>query len=132
MKELCVIFFFLISTTILWSQGKFSAYDIKPDKEFENVLVKKIFTDPHTSTFVIWIKNEVKPHQHLKHTEQVFILEGKANVWLNKEEIVVQAGDWITIPEKTIHAVKVISETPLKVISIQTPEFKGKDRVFIE
>ena len=106
--------------------------NIEPDKDFDNILVKKVYSDQYTSTFVIWVKKEVKAHRHLKHTEQVGVLEGKAEMTIGAKTIIVKKGDWITIPEGTVHAVKVLSKKPVKVISIQTPEFKGKDRVFIE
>ena len=41
----------------------------------------------------------------------------------------IKAGDIIFIPANTFHEVKVTSEKPLKVISIQAPEFDGTDRV---
>ncbi|WP_074406282.1 MULTISPECIES: cupin domain-containing protein [Aquimarina] len=122
---------FIISTG-LFAQTKSPILDFEPDQDYDNILVKKVYSDTHTSTFVIWIKKNVKPHKHIKHTEQVLVLEGKASVQLNDKEIIVQKGDWVTIPQQTIHAVKVLSKIPLKVISVQTPEFKGEDRVFIE
>lgn len=122
----------VIVSTGLWAQTKSAISDFKPDQDYDNILVKKVYSDTHTSTFVIWIKKDVKPHKHIKHTEQVLVLEGKANVRLDDKEIIVQKGDWVTIPEQTIHAVKVLSKIPLKVISVQTPEFKGEDRVFVE
>ncbi|WP_106791343.1 cupin domain-containing protein [Aquimarina sp. Aq78] len=131
MKIISFICYVIVSTG-LWAQTKSTIPDFKPDQDYDNILVKKVYTDTHTSTFVIWIKKDVKPHKHIKHTEQVLVLEGKASVQLNDKEIIVQKGDWVTIPEQTIHAVKVLSKIPLKVISIQTPEFKGEDRVFIE
>ena len=123
----CIIF-----STGLWAQTKSAIADFEPDQDYDNIVVKKIYTDTHTSTFVIWIKKGVKPHKHIKHTEQVLVLEGKASVQLNDKEIIVEKGDWVTIQEQTIHAVKVLSKIPLKVISVQTPEFKGEDRVFVE
>jgi quercetin dioxygenase-like cupin family protein len=105
---------------------------IQPDKDYDNILVKKIYTDSLSSTFIVWLKKGIKPHKHIIHTEQVYVLEGKANMRLGNKEIIVQKGDWITIPKQTVHEVKVLSEKPMKVISIQAPQFKGKDRVFIE
>ncbi|WP_109853113.1 cupin domain-containing protein [Aquimarina sp. AU58] len=131
MNVISIICCFIISTG-LFAQTKNAILDFEPDRDYDNILVKKVYTDTHTSTFVIWIKKNVKPHKHIKHTEQVLVLEGKASVQLNDKEIIVQKGDWVTIPEQTIHAVKVLSKIPLKVISVQTPEFKGEDRVFIE
>ncbi|EZH75568.1 lipoprotein [Aquimarina atlantica] len=131
MKVIPIICCFIISAG-LFAQTKNTILDFEPDQDYDNILVKKVYSDTHTSTFVIWIKKNVKPHKHIKHTEQVFVLQGKASVQLNDKEIIVQKGDWVTIPEQTVHAVKVLSKIPLKVISVQTPEFEGKDRVFVE
>ena len=37
-----------------------SVNEIYPDKEFENIHVKKISSDSSSSTFAIWIKQKVK------------------------------------------------------------------------
>ncbi len=132
MKLFFSITFILLSHITGLAQTSISVENMTTEEDYENLLVKKIYSDTHTSTFVVWIKKGVKLHKHLTHTEQVLVLEGKAKVQLNDKEIIVQKGDWITIPEQTIHGVKVVSETPLKLISVQTPEFKGEDRVFIE
>ncbi|MBQ4819345.1 cupin domain-containing protein [Aquimarina sp. MMG016] len=111
----CIVSF--LSLCNIQAQGLLKDVNsIQPDEEFDNILVKKIYSDKNASTFVIWIKKGVKPHKHLEHTEQVHILEGKAEMILGDQKLLVKAGDWITIPEQTIHAVKVIEE--LKVISI--------------
>ena len=42
----------------------------------------------------------------------------------------VAAGDWIVIPKNTWHGVIVNSKSTMKVISVQSPEYFGKDRIF--
>lgn len=44
----------------------------------------------------------------------------------------VGKGNFFSIPEGVKHGLKVTSRKPIKVISIQSPEFKGVDRIFIE
>lgn len=105
---------------------------IQPDQEYENVYVKKIAEDSLQSTFVIWIKKDVKGHFHQDHTENIVIIEGKAEMTFNGERIIVKKGDYLNIPTGTKHAVvEILSKKPLKVLSIQSPYFDGKDRVFI-
>lgn len=129
-KWICVLFFSVLSLyTQAQSVKELSA--VEPDQEFENILVKKMYSDKYASTYVIWVKKAVKAHKHESHTEQVGVLEGKAEMTLGDQTFIVKKGDWITIPEGTVHSVKVLSKKPVKVISIQTPEFKGKDRVFV-
>lgn len=109
-----------------------SLEEIVPDSSnYSNIYIKKIDSDSLVSNFIIWIKDEVKAHKHLKHCETIIVLEGTATMLLGDKTIRIKKGDYIFIPKNTIHSVKVKSKNPLKVISIQAPEFKGDDRVFI-
>ena len=105
---------------------------ILPDKEFENIHVKKISSDSSSSTFAIWIKQKVKLHKHVYHTENVLIDEGFGEFQINDSIYKVTAGDLIIIPKNTWHGVIVNSKSTMKVISVQSPEYFGKDRIFKE
>lgn len=105
---------------------------INPDKEFDNILVNKLCSDSLSTSFLIWVKNGVKKHKHVTHSETIFVLEGEAKMQLGERSFQINAGDFIFIPFNTPHNVKVTSARPLKVLSIQSPEFIGNDRVFIE
>lgn len=89
-------------------------------------------SDSNCSAFAIRVKEEVKAHYHAFHTENLYVLKGKAQMLLGDSIILIKAGDFINIPPKTIHSVKVTSLEWLEVISIQSPEFKGDDRILIE
>ena len=113
------------------SQDIVSSIDqILPDREFENIYVKKISSDSSSSTFAIWIKQKVKLHKHVYHTENVFIDKGFGEFQLNDSIYKVAEGDWIVIPKNTWHGVIVNSKSTMKVISVQSPEYFGKDRIF--
>ena len=71
-------------------------------------------------------------HYHQDHAETVYILEGTGTMTLGEDTIQVKAGDFIYIPPGTHHSVVVTSEEPMKVLSVQAPEFKGVDRHFVE
>ena len=109
-----------------------SINEIYPDKEFENIHVKKISSDSSSSTFAIWIKQKVKLHKHVYHTENVLIDEGFGEFQINDSVYKVTAGDLIIIPKNTWHGVIVNSKSIMKVISVQSPEYFGKDRIFKE
>jgi quercetin dioxygenase-like cupin family protein len=109
-----------------------SVNEIYPDKEFENIHVKKISSDSSSSTFAIWIKQKVKLHKHVYHTENVLIDEGFGEFQINDTIYKVTAGDLIIIPKNTWHGVIVNSKSTMKVISVQSPEYFGKDRIFKE
>ena len=107
-----------------------SINEIFPEKEFENIHIKRIYSDSSSSTFAIWIKQKVKLHKHVYHTENVIIDKGFGEFQLNDSIYKVTAGDWIIIPKNTWHGVVVNSRSTMKVISVQSPEYFGKDRIF--
>lgn len=99
-----------------------------PDKNYS----KALYSDSLSSSFLIIIPKEVKPHYHVAHTEQVVVLSGEADMILGEQNIHIKAGDVIFIPKGTKHSVTVTSAEPLKIISVQAPIFDGSDRVMIE
>jgi mannose-6-phosphate isomerase-like protein (cupin superfamily) len=104
---------------------------IEPDSNsYENIFVKKYAEDEKQSTFIIWIKKEVKPHYHAHHTEYVQVISGKGTMILNQKEFKVKKGDAIYIPQGSIHSVTTTSRKPLKVMSVQAPKYDG-DRVMV-
>lgn len=105
---------------------------IAPQKDFENIEVHKVSSDSLSSTFVIWVKKSVKEHYHQNHQESLYVLEGSGTMTLGSDTILIKGGDFISIPATTVHGVTVTSEVPLKVISIQAPEFLGDDRIFVD
>lgn len=125
--------FFLVIGFNAYCQNFKSLEEIVPDSSnYQNIYVKKIDSDSLVSNFIIWIKDEVKAHKHVTHCETIIVLEGVATMTLGAEKIEIKKGDYIFIPKNTPHSVKVISQYPLKVISIQAPEFNGSDRVFMK
>ena len=105
--------------------------NIQPDSiTYPNIYAKKLSSDSLSSTFAIWVKLKVRMHKHVNHTEHVLVLEGSGDFTIGEESKSIVKGDLITIPKDTWHGVTVTSEVPLKVISVQSPEFKGKDRIF--
>lgn len=101
--------------------------------EYENISVQKITEDSLQSCFVIWIKHGVKAHYHAEHTENIVVVSGEGMMTLDDEIFMIKKGDYVNIPKGTVHSVtQVLSEEPLKVLSIQSPQFDGKDRIFVE
>ena len=121
-----------ISSLNLKAQTHFNLKDIKPDTTFDNIHVQKLSSDSLQSTFIIWVKKNVKNHYHAFHSENIYIIEGKAEMTLGDKKIKIKAGDYLNFPKGVKHSViKVTSRKPLKVISVQSPQFIGKDRVFV-
>ena len=106
--------------------------DVEPEEDFENIWVKKISDDDEQTSFVIWVKQNVRLHKHEHHSENIYVLGGKGEMTINDEKFVIKKGDYFNIPKNTPHALKVLSSSPVKVLSIQSPKFEGKDRIFLD
>ena len=131
MKKLIITLALLIGAVVI-AQEITNLKKIKPGKLTENITVEKITTDKNSTSFVIWITDGVKLHKHAYHTESLVVIQGKGDMQIGEDIIEVKKGDFFTIPENTPHGVTVTSSKPMKVLSIQSPEFKGIDRIFIE
>jgi mannose-6-phosphate isomerase-like protein (cupin superfamily) len=102
---------------------------IKAPAAYDNIYNRALYNDTLASSFVIFVKKEVKEHKHEKHAEHVVVLEGEAIMKVDGKSFGIKKGDIIFIPKNTWHYVKVTSKVPLKVLSLQAPNFDGKDRV---
>jgi mannose-6-phosphate isomerase-like protein (cupin superfamily) len=128
-------FFFavlLFIPTLVFSQSQTDLGSLSPQSDYDNISTQKLNADSGVTSFVIWIKKEVRPHRHAFHTEQVYVLEGTGKMLLGKKTIEIKAGDLIFIPNNTVHALRVTSAVPVKVLSIQAPEFDGSDRIPVD
>jgi len=105
---------------------------LKQKQPYENIVTQTMSSDSSFTSTVIWIKSEVKPHYHANHSEQVLVIEGEGQMLLGHQTFFVKPGDLIYIPKGTIHALRVTSKLPMKVLSIQTPQFDGSDRVMVQ
>lgn len=131
MKKIFLLFSFFFFAFAIHAQ-KINSDSLKSKFSFENIQNQKLFGDSLTSSFVIFIKKEVPLHKHIFHSEHVWILEGEAEMILGNEKFQISKGDCIFIPKNTPHKVSVTSSIPLKIISIQSPNFDGSDRVLLK
>jgi mannose-6-phosphate isomerase-like protein (cupin superfamily) len=97
-----------------------------------NVGVAKISTDSLHSTYIIWVDDSVRPHYHDRHTELIYVLEGEGVFYRDEEAEVIRAGDYLIILPGTVHSYKCSKGKRTKVLSIQTPEFDGSDRIWVD
>ncbi len=132
MKTIVFSLGFTFLITSLFAQSVINTDTIGQFSKTDNLYVKNISSDSLCSGFIILIKKEVKLHKHLQHSEHVVVLEGEAEFILGDKKFNIKKGDVVFIPKNTPHKVITISKKPLKVISIQSPHFDGKDRVMLE
>lgn len=105
----------------------------QPEKEFDNIHVQKLAFDSLSSSFVIWVKESVALHKHVNHTENVYVLEGEGEMTVGDKTFKLVPGSFVFIPADTPHSVVVDrSKGVMKVLSVQSPNFDGSDRVMVE
>lgn len=132
MRTLLLSIGLLIFSANLKAQLHLSLDTVRAPAAYENIHVVPIASDSLVSSFVIFVKKEVKAHKHVTHSENVYILEGEGMMTLGDKKFKVKKGDMVVIPKNTVHSLKVTSSKPAKVLSVQSPVFDGKDRVFVE
>jgi len=95
----------------------------------DNISVEKLAGDSLTTSFLIQIRKDVPLHYHAFHSEHVYIIEGSGEFVLNGDTMTVSEGMYMFIPSESRHSVTVTSAEPMRVLSIQCPEFTGEDRI---
>lgn len=131
MKKICILLL-LLFPVLIKAQSNQSLDTITAPITYENIYMRTLASDSLVSSFVIFIKKEVKKHKHVFHSEHVYILDGEGEMILGEKTFTVKKGDIIFIPKNTAHSLKVTSTIPVKVLSVQAPMFDGKDRMLIE
>ncbi len=132
MKKILLILSFIGGNIVSNAQFHQDILNLKSDSAVQGIKVQKIAGDKNSTSFIIWIKDSVKSHKHEKHTENIYVLEGEGEMKINGKMIIIKPGDFINVPENTIHSLKVTSSIPMKVLSVQSPEFNGEDRIFVD
>jgi len=123
---MCICFF---SNTI---NAQIDLISQQPKKAYENIFVQKLNTDSNSTSFVIWIKKHVPLHKHEYHTEVLYIISGQGILTIDGKAFDAYSGMQFTIFPGQEHEFRTTSIENVKVLSVQSPEFYGKDRVFIE
>ena len=114
------------------SAQKTNLINTAPEAWKENVTVVPLESSDDQSSYLIWVVDTVKPHYHADHTECIYVLEGQGTFYLGDQVMELQPGDFVMIPRGVIHSFKNKTSTKSKVLSVQTPKFDGKDRVWVE
>lgn len=133
MKRIFTIGSFLLCALFSVAQEASRLDTIEADpSSYENIKVMKMHSDVHSSTFLIWVKNSVQLHKHAEHTEKIYVLEGSGLFTLGEDRFPIDPGHHIVVPKGIPHSVEVLSDVPMKVLSIQSPEFDGSDRILLD
>jgi quercetin dioxygenase-like cupin family protein len=96
------------------------------------------------ATVNVWqLTRKIPAHFHREHEEIVIVQEGEGDVRLGEAGGAggaiwgpgpgrhLRAGDVLLIPRNVVHEVIATGKRPFRGVSVFSPQFDGKDRVFV-
>jgi mannose-6-phosphate isomerase-like protein (cupin superfamily) len=98
----------------------------------QNMRSDVIAWDSTSSVHLTQVETSVDMHHHATHDENVWIIRGAGRLTLGDQKIKVKAGQVVHIPRGTSHAFHNLGSNPAVVISVFSPGFDGKDRIYEE
>ena len=64
---------------------------------------------------------QTPPHRHTRYSEELYVLEGEFTVWIDKNKVVLGAGESAFIPMGTPHVVAALSGGPARGLVVASP-----------
>ncbi len=79
----------------------------------------------------IWVNpgQRLSYQKHFKRSEHWIILEGKAKVTLDGEEILLSEGESVDIPHEAAHRIENIGDSQLTFVEVQRGDYFGEDDI---
>jgi len=90
----------------------------------------QIAHDSLSSVHLTQIRGAIESHRHLGHDENVWVIRGAGRLIVNDVKHKVAAGQVIHIPKGVSHSFHNMGSRPAVVISVFSPGFDGKDRIY--
>jgi mannose-6-phosphate isomerase-like protein (cupin superfamily) len=100
-------------------------------EEGEVLATHAVGAHPDASVHHLLVLEGVKAHYHRDHDETVVVLSGKGRMTIGGAVREVGPGSVLLMPRSTVHALEV-TDGPLEAVSVFSPPFDGKDRVFVD
>lgn len=64
---------------------------------------------------------QTPPHRHTRYSEELYVLEGEFTVWVDKNKVVLGAGESAFIPMGIPHVVAALSDRPARGLVVASP-----------
>jgi mannose-6-phosphate isomerase-like protein (cupin superfamily) len=90
----------------------------------------KIAGDSLQSVHLDQVRAGIESQRHLHHSKTIWVFRGAGRMTIGDEKRKVSAGTVITIPPGTSHSFYSLGKIPAVLISVFSPAFDGKDRIY--
>lgn len=129
-----------VSLPVMWSAGEdeggivyifdvLQKEKVDPGQAFRSI---PLLRGPNCSFNLAQLNTVVKNHYHKSHDEVVYLVRGNGLVTIAGKDYQVSPGYAYLVPQGTIHRFVNLGPDPAVVLSIFSPVFDGKDRIFVE
>ena len=98
----------------------------RPWGQFTNIFVGKDF---QVKELVVKPGAILSLQKHKYRSENWVVVQGKANVTLNKKNISLNKSDSVFIPQGAVHRIENRQKSILKIIEVQTGSYLGEDDI---
>jgi mannose-1-phosphate guanylyltransferase/mannose-6-phosphate isomerase len=98
----------------------------RPWGQFTNIFIGKNF---QVKELLVNPGAVLSLQKHKYRSENWVVVEGKANVTLNKKNILLNKSDSIFIPQGAVHRIENKQKSLLKIIEVQTGSYLGEDDI---
>ena len=102
------------------------ATTLRPWGQFTNIFVGKDF---QVKELVVKPGAILSLQKHKYRSENWVVVQGKANVTLNKKNISLNKSDSVFIPQGAVHRIENRQKSILKIIEVQTGSYLGEDDI---
>jgi quercetin dioxygenase-like cupin family protein len=102
-----------------------------PEGEGENITARVLARHESASVHRLRVREAVRAHYHRVHDETVVVLSGEGRVRIGEEWRDVEPGLVLVMPRGVPHELVVTGE-PVEAVSIFSPAFDGRDRVYLD
>ena len=99
---------------------------LRPWGQFTNIFVGKDF---QVKELIVNPGAILSLQKHKYRSENWVVVQGKANVTLNKKNISLNKSDSIFIPQGAVHRIENRQKSILKIIEVQTGSYLGEDDI---
>ena len=99
---------------------------LRPWGQFTNIFVGKDF---QVKELIVKPGAILSLQKHKYRSENWVVVQGKANVTLNKKNISLNKSDSIFIPQGAVHRIENRQKSILKIIEVQTGSYLGEDDI---
>lgn len=103
------------------------AYPLAADQQMRS---DQVAHDSLSSVYLTQIRGALESHRHISHDENVWVVRGAGRLVLDGVKQKVSAGQMVHIPKGVSHSFHNMGSQPAVVISVFSPGFDGKDRIY--